>query len=484
MKKPIVFILILFVTGFSFGQIEAGLLFGLTKGTTSEISSLTGMEEGQMLYNTDTQEIYVYDGSAWVKTSNSNWLSSGNTLSTGSFLGATNDVGMDIRSNNISLLQFGRRQTLGLTQTYPDYNDKDQYLTYVKGDNGTSAIQFQADAADFYKPMFFTNSQGNFRLKGSAAGTDFFELGSAGVSNAGIMEFIIGDDGAEPFIFKRYDYRDQLNKELFRIQGSADSQDALPRVGINTGQLANSTLEVNGSVATAITSPSSSLTLDETHHTVILDSNSSITFPSASTCEGRTYIIKNTYGSAVNISSYLDNTGASTTTIPSNSVLHVQSNGSVWHSFTPSTPTITYSQTFAGRAYYYNNKWYSLNDSYGLVYFHWNQYKGTSSSPSYNTTGQSGVPITRNVILTKFVMKNDFTATPSGTQQINLAVLRNNSYINIGTYDITGVSTNVSIFNQDVNFQLLENDLLVWACRTVSGGNLLSYASITYEFGY
>ena len=242
MKKPIVFILILFVTGFSFGQIEAGLLFGLTKGTTSEISSLTGMEEGQMLYNTDTQEIYVYDGSAWVKTSNSNWLSSGNTLSTGSFLGATNDVGMDIRSNNISLLQFGRRQTLGLTQTYPDYNDKDQYLTYVKGDNGTSAIQFQADAADFYKPMFFTNSQGNFRLKGSAAGTDFFELGSAGVSNAGIMEFIIGDDGAEPFIFKRYDYRDQLNKELFRIQGSADSQDALPRVGINTGQLANSTL--------------------------------------------------------------------------------------------------------------------------------------------------------------------------------------------------------------------------------------------------
>ncbi|MDV7140700.1 hypothetical protein R3X28_17540 [Maribacter sp. TH_r10] len=484
MKKPIVFILILFVTGFSFGQIEAGLLFGLTKGTTSEISSLTGMEEGQMLYNTDTQEIYVYDGSAWVKTSNSNWLSSGNTLSTGSFLGATNDVGMDIRSNNISLLQFGRRQTLGLTQTYPDYNDKDQYLTYVKGDNGTSAIQFQADAADFYKPMFFTNSQGNFRLKGSAAGTDFFELGSAGVSNAGIMEFIIGDDGAEPFIFKRYDYRDQLNKELFRIQGSADSQDALPRVGINTGQLANSTLEVNGSIATAITSPSSSLTLNETHHTVLVDSNRSITLPSANTCEGRTYIIKNTHDSAITISTFVDNTGTNSTSVASNSVVQLQSDGSSWHSITPGLPTFKYSQTFAGRAYFYNNIWYAPNATYGLNLY-WNQSLGTGSTATYTTSASpAGIPIARSETLTKFIMKNDFNANPSGTQQINLSVLRGSSFISIGTYNITGGSTSISIQNQDVNFELQENDLLVWACRTSSGANRYSTASITFEFAY
>ncbi|MBD0778479.1 hypothetical protein HPE56_11795 [Maribacter sp. ANRC-HE7] len=336
MKKQFLLFTLLLITGFSYGQIESGLLFGLTKGTTAEINAISGMEEGQMLYNTDTHEIYVYTGSSWVKTANSNWLQNGNTSSSGSFLGTTNDVGMDIKSNNISLLQFGRRQTLGLTQSYPDYNDNDQYLTYVKGNNGTSALQFQADAADFYKPMFFTDSNGNFRLKGSAASTDFFELGSAGVSNAGIMEFIIGDDGAEPFIFKRYDYRDQLTKELFRIQGSADSQNALPRVGINTGQLANSTLEVNGSVATAITSPSSSLTLDETHHTLIITSNSSVTLPAANSCEGRTYIIKNTYGSAVSISNYLDNTGTNANKIPSNSAIQIQSDGSSWHSISGS----------------------------------------------------------------------------------------------------------------------------------------------------
>jgi len=240
---------------------------------------------------------------------------------------------MEIRSNNIGVLQFGRRQTLGLTQNLLDYNNNDQYIVHVKGNNGTSALQFQADAASFYKPMFFTTSDGNFRLKGSAAGTDFFEMGSSGTSNAGEMEFIIGDDGAEPFIFKRYDYRDGLNKELFRIQGSGDFQTAKPRVGINTGQLANSTLQIEGSVSTAITSTNTHLTLDETHHTVIVNSNSTISLPAPSTCNGRYYIIKNTTNGTISISSFLDSSGATSTTIEANSSIQVQSNGSNWHSF-------------------------------------------------------------------------------------------------------------------------------------------------------
>ncbi|WP_047247684.1 hypothetical protein [Maribacter thermophilus] len=484
MKKRFLLFTILLITSFCYGQIEAGLLLGLTEATTTEINNLKGMAEGQMLYNTDTKEVMIYNGSQWISTSNSNWLSTGNILAPTDYLGSNNDVSLDLRSNGVSLLEFGRRQTLGLTQTYPDYNDNDQYLTYLKGNNGTSALQFQADAANFYKPMFFTNTDGNFRLKGSAAQTDFFEIGSTGTNNAGEMEFIIGDDGAEPFTFKRYDYRDQLKKELFRIQGSSDSQNALPRVGINTGQLANSTLEVNGSVATAISSPSSSLTLDETYHTVLINSNTSITLPSANTCEGRTYIIKNTHSSAISISTYVDNTGTNSTSVPSNSVVQLQSDGSSWHSITPGLPSFKYSQTFAGRAYFYNNNWYVPNASYGLN-FYWNQNIGTGNTPPYTTTASpAGVPIARSETLTKFIMKNDFNANPTGTQQINLSVLRGNSYINIGTYNITGGSTSISMHNQDVNFQLQENDLLVWACRTSGGANRYSAASITFEFAY
>ena len=481
--KKIILCLLLFSIQFGYSQIEAGLLLGLTEATTTEINDLKGMAEGQMLYNTDSKEVMIYDGSQWISTSNSNWLSTGNTLSSTDFLGSNNDVSLDLRSNGVSLLEFGRRQTLGLVESQVDYNDGDQYLTYLKGNNGTSALQFQADAADFYKPMFFTNTDGNFRLKGSAAQTDFFEIGSTGTNNAGEVEFIIGDDGAEPFTFKRYDYRDQLKKELFRIQGSSDSQNALPRVGINTGQLANSTLEVNGSVSTAITSSSSNLTLDETYHTVLINSNISITLPSANTCEGRTYIIKNTHSSAISISTYVDNTGTNSTSIPSNSVVQLQSDGSSWHSITPGAPTITYSQAFSGRAYFYNNTWYSPNQTYGLSLY-WNQALGTSTSPNYSTTGIAGVPITRNQTLIKFVMKNDFNGNPTGTQYLNLSVLRNGAFINIGTYTITGGSTSISMHNQDVNFELQENDLLVWACRTSGGANRYSATSITFEFGY
>lgn len=328
-----------------YSQIEAGLLLGLTEATATEINNLTGMAEGQMLYNTDTKEVMIYNGLQWVSTSNSNWLNSGNTLSAGAYLGSNNDFPMELRSNGISLLQIGRRQTLGLVQNYPDYNDGNQYITYLKGNNGTSALQFQADAADFYKPMFFTDSNGNFRLKGSAAQTDFFEIGSSGTNNAGELEFIIADDGAEPFIFKRYDYRDQLKKELFRIQGSSNIQNALPRVGINTGQLANSTLQIKGSISTAIISINGNLTLDETHHTVIINSNSIISLPLANTCSGRTYIIKNSTNTSATISSYLNNSGTSTTNIPANNTIQIQSNGTSWHAISSGNSTIVSSDT-------------------------------------------------------------------------------------------------------------------------------------------
>jgi hypothetical protein len=312
-------------------QIDSALLLGLTNATTTEMNTIVGSIEGSLLYNTDDKKVYLFNGTNWVQTNNSNWLMNGNAAVSGSFLGTANDVAMDIRSNNISVLQFGRRQTLGLVQSYPDYTDPSQYITYVRGNNGVSALQFQADAAGFYKPMFYTNSAGNFRLKGSAAGTDFFEIGSAGTSNNGEFEFIIGDDGAEPFTFKRYDYRDQLLKELMRIQGSSDAQDAKPRVGIATSALANSTLQVNGSLSTAIVTPTVNLTLDESHYTVIINSNISITLPSANTANGRIYVIKNTTNTAKTISTYIDHTGNNATQVGAQSSLWLQSNGSSWN---------------------------------------------------------------------------------------------------------------------------------------------------------
>jgi hypothetical protein len=224
-------------------------------------------------------------------------------------------------------------------------------LAYLKGLNGVSALQFEATNASFYKPMFFTTSNGSFRLKGSAGGTDLFEIGSAGPTNEGRLEFIIGDDGNEPIIFKRYDYRNgEFNKEFFRVQGSNDSADAKTRFGININptpipiditydvsqlglNIANSTLQVNGSISASIIKLESAgdFTLTEDHYTVIISSDSNIILPTANSCKGRTYILKNISGSTKTTSiNYKNNSNTDSNLINNNSTINLQSDGTDW----------------------------------------------------------------------------------------------------------------------------------------------------------
>ena len=143
---------------------------------------------------------------SWSQTGNSNINPATN------FLGTSDDKQMILKSNAQSFLEFGRRQTLGLTQGYTDYNDNNEKVTYVR-----SALQFEAANAQFYKPKMYTDANGNFRVKGSSAGTDYFEFGSTGSNNDGGFEFIIGDDGDEPILFKSYNYLTGTS-EIMRLQ--------------------------------------------------------------------------------------------------------------------------------------------------------------------------------------------------------------------------------------------------------------------------
>jgi hypothetical protein len=156
-----------------------------------------------------------------VVTSNpasNNWLITGNTgIDTSTqFLGTVDDKRMSLRSNSKSYLEFARRQTLGLVQAYTDYTDPDEKVTYIR-----SAMQFEVPATvSFYKPKMWTTSDGNFRMKGPSAGTDYFEFGATGTSNNGGFEFIIGDDGDEPIVFKSYNYATTAMTEIMRLQNN------------------------------------------------------------------------------------------------------------------------------------------------------------------------------------------------------------------------------------------------------------------------
>ena len=282
-----------------------------------------------------SNQVLRWTGSEWTPSDdNLSWSVAGNNnaVYNTNFLGTTNDVPMTIRSNNTAMLEVGRRQTLGLFDSSPTglfpYNQPNASVAYIRGSGGNSALEFESSGASFYKPIFFTDSDGNFMMRGSSAGTDFFELGSSGASNNGSLIFTIGDDGDEPMIFRKYNYSPPGYVEMMRLQGTGLNNTV--RTGINmNGNTPNSTFQVNGSQTKAIITTNTAITLNETHHTVIVTENVNVTLPSANTCTGRYYIVKKTFNGTSTITSYI-NTNASSSTSLVRGVYHLQSDGTNW----------------------------------------------------------------------------------------------------------------------------------------------------------
>ncbi|MEO7991303.1 MAG: hypothetical protein ABI663_17260, partial [Chryseolinea sp.] len=193
---------------------------------TNAAGPITSPATSLLVYNTATAGtapnnvvpgFYYWNSSAWVPFSTASttaWTLTGNSglNPATNFIGTTDDKQLIFKSFGNSFLEFGNRGTLGLTQGYTDYDVATEKVTYVR-----SALQFEAAAANFYKPKMWTDVNGNFRVKGSSAGTDYFEFGSTGTSNNGGFEFIIGDDGDEPILFKSYHYLNGMS-EIMRLQ--------------------------------------------------------------------------------------------------------------------------------------------------------------------------------------------------------------------------------------------------------------------------
>jgi collagen type VII alpha len=102
--------------------------------------------------------------------------------------------------------------------------------------------------------------------------------------------------------------------------------------GIGT-TLPSSTLHVTGSVATTIKSGLAAgvTNPDGTGVTWIYNSGSgTITLPTASSCTGREYYIRNNTGASRTISAFLNLSAASTTSISNNTAIHIQSDGTNW----------------------------------------------------------------------------------------------------------------------------------------------------------
>jgi hypothetical protein len=115
------------------------------------------------------------------------------------------------------------------------------------------------------------------------------------------------------------------NAERVRIDASGN-------VGIGT-VAPNSLLHNFGSESNAITTISAATTLGE-HYYIIASGASTylVTLPTASVCSGRTYAIKTTTANKT-ISSFLNASGTSTTTLTAGTVIYVVSDGTNWQQF-------------------------------------------------------------------------------------------------------------------------------------------------------
>ncbi|HEY9008837.1 MAG TPA: hypothetical protein VIM75_22030 [Ohtaekwangia sp.] len=197
---------------------------------TNSAAPITSPATSLLVYNTATAGtapnnvtpgFYYWNGTAWIsfsiQTSSDSgpWSLKGNagTSAATNFLGTTDDKQIIFKSNNQSYLELGSRQNLGLVQNYTDYTDGTEKVTYVR-----SALQFEAAAANFYKPKLYVDANGNFKMKGSSAGTDFFEFGATGSNNNGGLYFTVGDDGDEPITFNSYNFNTSTTTETMRLQ--------------------------------------------------------------------------------------------------------------------------------------------------------------------------------------------------------------------------------------------------------------------------
>ncbi len=113
---------------------------------------------------------------------------------------------------------------------------------------------------------------------------------------------------------------------------------------------ANQVLSTDGAGATSWVTPSSggngavtapilvklsagAVTLDDSHHTVIMNTDSPITLPNANTCSGRMYRIVTSFKStdSSNISTFISIDGTNVSTISGGKTVMIQSNGTNWY---------------------------------------------------------------------------------------------------------------------------------------------------------
>ncbi len=167
----------------------------------------------------------------------------------------------------------------------------------------------------------------DLRLGGIAIGST-----QTGPANIGASIFGFSSDGWTPASRPTYlAFSTTASGSITPIEAMRITADGDIAVGSTTAP--TSKMHVSGAISLPITTITANTILDNTHHTLrVTTAGITLTFPAASSCNGRMYgIINYNTGGAVNTSAFLTPLAISTTTVSSGTIVWVQSDGANWY---------------------------------------------------------------------------------------------------------------------------------------------------------
>lgn len=303
---------------------------GTIDGATNYILSLANQSVCIFSDGTNWRSTTVSSPSAWSLTGNS-----GTTPGT-NFLGTTDAKDLVFKTNSTEEARLttatGNTGYFGVGTTTPSTYGRISLLSNGEGKNREDDLGIASfNTLPSPSLLFFSANGTESSPVNCVNGDDIISIiGKAQIN---------GSMKTSSYINSNYlgDGTTNLSDLLFFTSGSTNSNMAISQngyVGINNTPTPASTLEVNGSVAANVNTTSANLTLDATHHIVIITSGTpSITLPAANTCSKRIYHITNTTATARTISSYNDLSNTAVTSIAANTPISIVSDGTTWRRF-------------------------------------------------------------------------------------------------------------------------------------------------------
>ena len=275
----------------------------LPRLTGAQQAAISSPATGLIVYNTDSLGFTYYNGTAWSK------------IGSGGGGSSSISIGQSITSATSGSILFA-----GSGGKLSQINSKLFYdSTNVRVGIG---INTPTQALDVNGNINIADG-GYLKIGGSNILS--YSTGSNNALFAGAYNFLFNNGGNVFFGNTNQTYFSQATGDLYFSSTSS-------KVGVGTAS-PNQSVDINGSFGAAITTTTGNLTLDGTHHTVVITgSTPTITLPAAASGNSRRiYVIVNQTGAGRTISSYLDFAGASATTVAANSSITIQSNGTSWY---------------------------------------------------------------------------------------------------------------------------------------------------------